>query len=1357
MAERLTYWICQPETTITNALESILRASWSARRAHVPAQASLVILHNQDGLVLSPAILRFYHEGLGGSPKRLICIDYPGPMPACRDEAPAWLLRVTQTEQLVPDLVEWMDLPHEYRDRLPEPPTPDTCRDLIAQTLHVPMETLRRAPYIPEGFFNSDLISFYRSLCDICADYAHTAHGAYWSSDACLFSERGDDMLVLEELRERRFAQACEDLRKSLVIRVRPASGEQNSILLVDDHPEEHERDLAAIFRSFLPRFECWVCKLDPGQSDMTRFISQYRSGDHSRQEVLGILSDLQITRVYPPKAADRAELALPDALHKLRFVIMDQLFQANGTEGELLGPALTRGLSRLLRDGLSPRSIPTWELPEVIALSRVDDPEVIQHALRSGAKDYVLKSHLLTLPSVLARVQRGVSDPPRNLRRNFRALYRLPNETIGLLHSIKIPRISFHDPAERNNPVPAHTLGAQRCASEILEILPKPDLHVHVGSCMSTEFLVVASLLGLCRHTSSEVLRARLPELVSVFTHLLAGTFEVRLVEDLSPSTGIGETFGLCSGGSGWIKWLGKFTRDHVSKELRASAPRSRYSRFRALLHVDLRIPDFLTEEAAKKELSLKPDLELALFAVRHLEQVDASWDAEDLIRVYLLSLATRYRDEAGRIPTLKFGDYDFLGLFSDPTREFVQDTWDTLHGAFYSDAADVNAPTTLNLREAGWRWRHGGSRLKLTWPHRGGDADVTSSDITFEERPIEYELATGLRSENLADYLQGCEFSGAAHMRHPFLIHLFAQQVVVDFVRRGVFYAELKGSPDGYVNEKSGFEFAHVCSCLVQAFSQAQEVVLDVYHASRTASGRSSLFNDPRLTSAWVGDVLGERYQYAQLRELFCSEVAGKARGDKTKGRVLIGGHLPSKVSLIFVGKRHKGTSQLILEAAAAAVMRPSGDVPAASARDFVEREMQRCRVVGFDLAGQEVGHPPESFAQEFARLSRLHIPLTIHAGENAPARFIEDAVLVLRARRIGHGLALAEDTRLMTRMREDRICVELCPVCNHQTSHFTPSTEGGGRQYPLKRFLEHGLYVTINTDNPVISNTNLVKEYFQASYAYDSAGLSLWDALRLMRMGYVCSFLHLPERRAMIEMVEQYLWDLFSREDIVDYLRDFAALQRKNPLFCATSNPGKLSEFRLAAEQHGDALAWEIMELPGLENTDAPEETGTTIEENAVLKARYYSKLFPESLIVAEDSGLEVTALDGAPGVYSARFGGAGTNDALNNSLLLSLLEGAQDRTASFVCVLALAKSGNVIRTFQGITKGSILETRTGIRGFGYDPLFYHGESGLSFGEMTAEAKLRVSHRGRALRAMIKFLRGQSDLAATQTDRE
>ncbi len=183
----------------------------------------------------------------------------------------------------------------------------------------------------------------------------------------------------------------------------------------------------------------------------------------------------------------------------------------------------------------------------------------------------------------------------------------------------------------------------------------------------------------------------------------------------------------------------------------------------------------------------------------------------------------------------------------------------------------------------------------------------------------------------------------------------------------------------------------------------------------------------------------------------------------------------------------------------------------------------------------------------------------------------------------------------------------------------------------------------------------------------------------------------------------------------------------------LYCATTNPGKLREFRLAL-----AGKFEVETLPGLAEIPAPEETGATFEENAIQKALYYSKYVDEYLFV-DDSGLAVDALDGAPGVYSARFAGAEANDGANNRLLLDRMRGVQDREARFVCVVALGREGKLVRTFRGEVAGRIVEEPRGANGFGYDPLFFYPPFGCTFGEAPLERKMEVSHRAIALRAM------------------
>lgn len=185
----------------------------------------------------------------------------------------------------------------------------------------------------------------------------------------------------------------------------------------------------------------------------------------------------------------------------------------------------------------------------------------------------------------------------------------------------------------------------------------------------------------------------------------------------------------------------------------------------------------------------------------------------------------------------------------------------------------------------------------------------------------------------------------------------------------------------------------------------------------------------------------------------------------------------------------------------------------------------------------------------------------------------------------------------------------------------------------------------------------------------------------------------------------------------------------------VYCATSNPGKLREFQLAAPD------FDVRPLPA--KAPPPEEHGATFEENAVAKAEYYGK-FVDGYLFADDSGLEVDALAGAPGVHSARYAGPEATDRDNNALLLERLKGAAYRTARFVCVIALVKNGTLMKTFRGTVEGHILHDARGSGGFGYDPLFYYEPFGCTFGEAPIDRKMKVSHRAQALEAMFAFLR-------------
>lgn len=192
----------------------------------------------------------------------------------------------------------------------------------------------------------------------------------------------------------------------------------------------------------------------------------------------------------------------------------------------------------------------------------------------------------------------------------------------------------------------------------------------------------------------------------------------------------------------------------------------------------------------------------------------------------------------------------------------------------------------------------------------------------------------------------------------------------------------------------------------------------------------------------------------------------------------------------------------------------------------------------------------------------------------------------------------------------------------------------------------------------------------------------------------------------------------------------------------LYCATTNPGKLQEFQLAAEVFGGGELT-VQPLPNMASLPECVEDGATFEENAVKKAMHYA-LYTDGYVFVDDSGLAVDTLKGAPGVYSARYAGEGASDADNNAKLLDAMKNKKDRTAEFVCVVALAQQGRIVGTFAGVVQGELLTAPQGANGFGYDPLFYYPPKRCSFAELNAAAKLQESHRGRALKLMMDHLR-------------
>ena len=190
----------------------------------------------------------------------------------------------------------------------------------------------------------------------------------------------------------------------------------------------------------------------------------------------------------------------------------------------------------------------------------------------------------------------------------------------------------------------------------------------------------------------------------------------------------------------------------------------------------------------------------------------------------------------------------------------------------------------------------------------------------------------------------------------------------------------------------------------------------------------------------------------------------------------------------------------------------------------------------------------------------------------------------------------------------------------------------------------------------------------------------------------------------------------------------------------IIIATKNKGKLAEFQNMLAKFA-ITARSLDELPPITE---PEETGTTFAENALLKAQYYAARL-HLPCVADDSGLAVAALDGAPGVYSARYAGTHADDAANNALLLRNMEGLTNRSCKFVCALALVDAqGRLLATAHGECAGELLTAPLGNNGFGYDPLFFSPQLGKTLAQATMVEKNALSHRAVALQKLAEQLR-------------
>lgn len=1102
-------------------------------------EASLVVLvprHVDLKNGFSIADAQIFHTLLAGVRKHVLLVDRMGNFQTDIIYNPEWFFCIRNCDFDEETFDEWLE--YATNEKLVGHPIKVCVLKRLAKILYKNRDfpTLLNKAYVDELSESGKLLlkaqerpSFYYGILRTSAKYDKLEHDLKRQGSNSFTDEATN---VQQAIRKKTLLDFCYDLRKALYIHAawkRSSPFPQNYILVIDDNPERVYHSLNSIISHLLPRYKLYFW-MPPNSEFHHGSENELLLNDlvtySSLQSNRTILSDKMVVNFDPkkPHGIGRNCQTIKKILANTRYILVDMLFSTVDSREEPIGIQVIKGLRRFFIDLHLENPL------DIIALSRADDLNKVQLALQAGATGYTLKSRLLTLPAMLSKPDVEIHESVNNLRRNFRLLYHLPDNTIKYLHTVKIPRKDFSRAPN------VELTRMDEALQKILIAIPKTDLHVHVGSCMSPEFLVVASFIMLLQNKAEE--KEQFREAVSCLMNFFRGKEHFCISKNLS-LTGRPLELKYSS-----LVQVAKETRKYLLEELEyyARIPRAdqeklqhTYKVFRSILYKDLGIPDYLEINRTESKLEGKQDVTLFLFFLTHKKTTlpHQQLSGDDILRCFLLFLAAnKYCNKDSEPNATMTINIQILKIFSENILEWFRcdkkidlAIWEKLRSFFWPHPSLRNQlqwdMSTQSFRGRNWDIFLEDMLFVIDLDRTNTTANLLHSGLDEKHDPISYYLASGTRCTNLKTYLEGCEMSGAEHLRHPFLIHLYAQQTVFQFVQQGVMYAELRAAVSGYENRKTNFTFQDACNCMKAAFENAQKTVKNSLQNNDADDG----------VNRWLWQKNGPSAKPLQF-DLKCLTPDSK--------QLHVMKPFPIKVSLILTGKRHKPTRQMLREAASATVLHTSPDSDVKSSQKFVQKDMDECRLVGFDLAGQEDLYPPELFRGEFEQISKMHIPITVHAGENAPSEFVERAILDLRARRIGHGLALANDTQLMKRAREERICLELCPVSNFQTNQVIPADKDQrGRKYPLKKFLISGNAVCINTDNPLISHTNMIKECFQASFAYGDNGLSLWELLRIFRMGFVHSFLNLPERRAMLELADQIIFDLFSEPVVTEGL--------------------------------------------------------------------------------------------------------------------------------------------------------------------------------------------------------------------------
>ncbi len=714
----------------------------------------------------------------------------------------------------------------------------------------------------------------------------------------------------------------------------------------------------------------------------------------------------------------------------------------------------------------------------DLVVLSLSQEVVDVQRALEEGALDYVAKRRILQLPAVIAsldeqrRLLKGALESSLAKSRNLGKLYQLPP---AVRRELQVRPFIDGSPENHHEP-------ALRLAYDWIRGMPKAELHCHLGGAMDAEtnvHLALNTLRHLCDAEIGEPAKKGTQEILLKYVR---GLERSRILELLDPPWKVQDWFEEHTKNNGDIR---RVVEDAASQNGETAYSRSMYRWVTRKLGRDSSRWLKEVEEQARKapeELFLsfvKADIEAGNKIPRDREVTE-----DDFVCILLVMLGQALLSEEA---IRQFWQRRFVALLGEEGAEH-EDPGQGAGGGHGPVSGSGTASAFLAVRRRLLE-KH---KPNATWLSKtlkdllGANHSKNVSSEVLAHRVLAELLAPAPLSKphkrDLSNYLRASPFSGGGVLQYPENIVAAVAGVLERFSADNTRYLELRVAPGGYCDKDLSL----------------QDAV-------------NALFDGADLMS-WLA---------------------------RCRGR-------PIWVNFIFSGKRHKSPDALAIEVAAAVTNRSrqlstlqSGgekSVPRGHGGPAMLYDWRPSRVAGFDLTGREVQEDLSRYAQHFLPLYRTCSNITVHAGEQTSAEYIWQAVYLLHAQRIGHGLSLRDNEFLKRLVRDRQVCVELCPVSNMLTN---PHLRG---DYPLYDYVKEGIQCAICTDDPVWSgmsdlSTELVKaavEYQGSRSNTQKRALTRWETLRLLKHSFKHAFLDRHERRNLLWAVEEEVYQLILQQE-------------------------------------------------------------------------------------------------------------------------------------------------------------------------------------------------------------------------------